>query len=303
MQIVLITGKSAQHRYLANRLSRDLPLAAIIVDHGKPTTWANRLKRIWKRYTLRQIAGRACLTLLRHAWGDGARKEARLHSVFGAESAEFCRPDLLQHVRGINTPEGIRTIGALNPDLLLIFGTGIVGNRVLSLARRIALNVHTGLSPCYRGADCAFWPVHNEEPHMLGATVHECTQNVDGGKIFATGHPQLHSDDCLFSVFARCVVTGADLYVRVVKRMMEGEMEGWLQDLSTGREYKAADRGLRAELRARRLIRKGLMRCYVEAARSSAMVGRSSEYLVGRVPAQMAYGAGTERGRDELARQ
>ena len=86
---------------------------------------------------------------------------------------------------GINTPDSVRLVEQLDPDILLVFGTGIVGKAVLSKAKRIALNMHTGISPYYRGCDCAFWPLYNREWDMVGATVHECTQDVDGGRIFA----------------------------------------------------------------------------------------------------------------------
>ena len=149
--------------------------------------------------------------------------------------------------------------------LTLIRQNGIVGGKVLSLARRIALNMHTGISPYYRGSDCTFWPLHNRELHMLGATVHECTKEVDGGRIFGTIRPQLNPDDGVFSVFARCVMAGADLYVRKVRELVEHGLDGASQDLSIGTEYKAYMRGLRAEWKVRRNIRAGLIRRFVEA--------------------------------------
>jgi len=267
MRIVLITGDNAEHRYLANHLTRQVPLAAIVVDRGRPTRSSERLRRIWKRYTLVQLVGRGCMLLLRRIWGVRRRRAERLRSVFGAEHQEFHHQELVRTVNGINTPEAMSLVKECRPDVLLVFGTGIVSDKVLALARQIALNVHTGISPHYRGAECTFWPLHNEEPGMLGATVHECTRKVDGGKIFATGHARLEADDCQFSAFARCVLVAADLYVLVVKQIMAGEAVGTPQDLSVGTEYKAADHGLRAELRVRHLIRSGLIRRYVEVRR------------------------------------
>ena len=267
MRVALITDQGLAHRYMANRLLlAGIPLVAIIVDHGRLTSPTARLKQIWRRYSLGQICGRIVLKMLRRAWRDNENQNEQLTRVFGPENChEFNQPALVQNVFGINTVEGVCAVRALNPDVILVFGTGIVANKILGLARTIALNAHTGLSPYYRGAECAFWPLHNGEPHMLGATVHECTQKIDGGDIFATSRPELEAADCIHTVYGRCVVTAADLYIRVVKDLLQGHLEGLPQELSIGQEYKAYMHGLRAELRARRLIKAGLIRRYVQS--------------------------------------
>lgn len=43
-------------------------------------------------------------------------------------------------------------VPSLAPDIMLIYGTVLVGSKILSLARAGALNMHTGISPYYRGA-------------------------------------------------------------------------------------------------------------------------------------------------------
>jgi methionyl-tRNA formyltransferase len=179
-------------------------------------------------------------------------------------------PGLVSRVHGINSPEGQRFVSFLRPDVILVFGTGVVKENVLSLARHVALNLHTGISPYYRGADCAFWPLHNNELHMLGATVHECTMQLDGGKIFGTARASLQADDDLYSIFARCLSDGSDLYVRAVKDLIAGRLEGIPQDLSVGREYKAVMRNVKADLKVRRQLRAGLVRRYVLAMCSSS---------------------------------
>lgn len=271
--IVLITGDDLDHRYVANVLSSSLGLTGIVVDHGKKMGMIQRSQRVWRRYTIGQLFSRVCLVVLRAVWRDASRRTARFTDVFGAENcSEFTHPELLRHVQGINGPEGVSAVRSLRPDILLIYGTGIVGQKVLSLARRIALNMHTGISPYYRGCDCAFWPVHNEELHLLGATVHECTSDIDGGRIFGTAGVPLHADDCLFAIFARCVKAGTALYTRIVKEFMVSDLAGETQDLSLGREYRAFEKGVRAEWKARQNVKAGLVRRYVERSRSTDKV-------------------------------
>jgi len=263
--IVLITGDDLEHRYVANVLSSSLRLTGIVIDHGKKSGVIHAGRRLWHRYTVSQLISRACLVAARTIWRDQSLRTARVMDVLGADNcAEFMHPELLWSVQGINGPGGMHAIRSLQPDILLIYGTGIVAQKVLSVVRRIALNMHTGISPYYRGCDCAFWPVHNEELHLLGATVHECTNNIDGGRIFGIARATLHADDCLFAIFARCVQAGADLYVRTVQELLVSNLEGATQDLSLGQEYKAFMRNVSAEWKTRRKVKQGLVRRYVE---------------------------------------
>lgn len=109
---------------------------------------------------------------------------------------------------------------------------------------------------------------------MLGATVHECTNRVDGGKIFGIAEASVQSEDCLFSIFARCVQAGSKLYARIVQEMIVSNPAGMMQDLSVGREYRAHMRGVRAEWRTRRKVKAGLVRGYVEGLRETASSGQ-----------------------------
>jgi methionyl-tRNA formyltransferase len=265
IRVIVITGDSLEHHYVANKLAANVPLAGIVVDHGKPVRAIDKVRRYFRRYTATQLLSRVWLSLLRKAWGSRANRQQAMLSIFGRENClEFLRPELLHHVRGINSPEGVRAVASLEPDVILVFGTGIVGGKVLSLARTLALNMHTGISPYYRGCDCAFWPLYNQELHMLGATVHECVKDVDGGRIFATTGIQLHGADDQFAVFARCVEAGADLYVQKAQELLEHGLKGAPQDLSIGKEYMAVMRDARAERKVRSSIREGMIRRYVE---------------------------------------
>lgn len=266
MKIILVTAKDLEHMYVANKLAAQLSLDGIIVDHGRQTSIAATALRLCRKYKPAQLASRLHVDLMRRLWRDVTISRHSVMEVFGPENClQFSRPSLLHHIRGINSSDGIQAVSALKPDVLLIYGTVLVGQRILSLTRNIALNMHTGLAPYYRGADCAFWPIYNQELHMIGATVHECTRVIDGGKIFGTAKAHLYLDDDIFSIFARSVVAGADLYVRIVPELIAGRLNGIEQDLSLGREYRALMRDVRAERAVRKLIQEGVVRRYIES--------------------------------------
>ncbi len=271
-RVVLLTGDEVQHRFVARALAEGPGLAAIVVNVGVRRSRMARVKRAATRFGVRRLAARVALRWLLVVTGERRRRNRALLTVLG--DPPFPEPVPRFTVAGVNTSEAQSILEELQPDVLCVYGTSLVSDKTLSIARHLALNLHTGISPRYRGADCSFWPLHRQEPEWLGATVHECTAKVDGGAIYAVARPHLAANDGVGEVFARCVAEGARLYAKVVGDVMAGTAVGNAQDLSAGTEYRAAMHDWRAELTVRSALRGGLIRDYVAAGQPEARDAR-----------------------------
>lgn len=263
-RIVLLTGDGPAEHYVANRLCKVLPIDAIIVD---ATVRRPSLRRAFRGSKIGGFS-RLGLFAFRSVVRDARANQLAMEKLLGTQrTAGFTEARLVTRVHGVNSEEAVRAVASARPDALLVFGTAIVGRDVLGLARDLAFNLHTGMSPRYRGTDCTFWPVVNGEPEWIGATVHECTAEVDGGAIFGVAAAQWGPDDGLHELFARALIRGTDLYIDVVQRYLgDGVLEGRPQDLGSGTEYRGYMRTLVPELSARWALRRGLLR---QAARRS----------------------------------
>jgi len=187
----------------------------------------------------------------------------------GQKAQAFYASDRIEYVKGINSAESLEVLQQRRPDAILIYGTSVVRNAVLDCATDICVNLHTGISPQYRGTACSFWPVVNDDLDMLGATIHECTSGVDSGPIFEIVHSRYEPGDDLHTIFGRAVMVGAEAYVRVVQRYLAGTLTGVPQDLNLGREYRGADLTIGPELVARRRLAR--LRAIAETSRSSSV--------------------------------
>lgn len=252
MTLVLITADGPEHRYVANRILAAHPVAAIFLcDPAPRRSWRTVLRR-----SPRQFADKALRQLYLRAVGDAAARRASLRRVLGPDSDAFARPDLLARVGQARGPRLVQELAAIRPRIVAVYGTSVIPLPVLRMAGEIALNMHTGLSPWYRGTACSFWPIVEGEADKVGATVHECTPELDGGRIFFREPARIFRGDDLHAIFARAVRTGARGYVEVIGRALEGRLEGEPQDLRIGREYRGAMRGIAAEIAARRALRR-----------------------------------------------
>jgi len=72
----------------------------------------------------------------------------------------------------------------LKSDIYIIFGSSYIKSDLANfLIKHQALNIHMGVSPYYRGADCNFWALYDNNPHLVGATIHMLSKGLDSGPI------------------------------------------------------------------------------------------------------------------------
>lgn len=246
-RLVIVTSDGPEHRYVVNRIAtRHVIYAVIICDRAPRRPWYKVLRHSPKRF-LDKALWRLFLKII----GDVKMRQLALKQVLGSEINAFTVGNI-HNVGRPNAGKLAQKIKELSPDILAIYGTSIIPDSVLKLSNNITLNMHTGISPYYRGTACSFWPIHNREPNLVGATIHECTSDIDGGKIFASKKAKLYRDDrSLHHVFARSVLAGVEIYNDVLDEAISGTLSGETQCISDGREYRGSERGLRSELTAR----------------------------------------------------
>ena len=248
--LVIVTGDGPEHRFVAQRIAAAFPVRAILLCDPAP-------RRAWHRVLRRdplRFVDKALWYLYLKLVRDQQKRAAALSELLGPERLEFPDAVLLEWVGQPRSGRLTEVLAALAPDVIAVYGTSVVPDAAVAEARRIAFNLHTGISPRYRGTACAFWPIHNGEPEWVGATVHECTAAIDGGRIFATCFARPQRGDSLHHIFARAVLAGTDIYVDVIGKALAGCIQGKSQDLSAGYEYSGSERGLISELRARRRL-------------------------------------------------
>ena len=109
---------------------------------------------------------------------------------------------------GCNDPAVIEAMRRVRPDVVLVFGTGLLKRPLIDAFPGRILNIHLGLSPYYRGAGTNFWPLVNGEPEYCGATIHFLDVGVDTGPIIAHVRPAIRRGDGPHDIGNRTIVGG-----------------------------------------------------------------------------------------------
>ena len=219
---------------------------------GTAWSWRKVVKTLRPDYFLRKTW--RWLRDRRRYVGHG---EARF--FFGKRAPQLDRADLARMVPHINHPDVVALANELQPDLIAVFGTSLIRGDLLKAGRLGIVNLHGGLSPEYRGADCTFWALYNGEPEKVGCTLHWIDAGIDTGGLIAHVSPKTLPDDGELTLFWRSVQTSADVYGELMRRLAAGERFGQTQP-HKGRLYQVKQRGVRHEREIDRRLREGLLR-------------------------------------------
>jgi len=243
---VILCGGAPRHVYVANRLCRSHDVQAIVQEVGRRITPAKLASMAKPNAAVRKI-GRWLRDRRRYT---GNREAA---FFFGEAEVKVDRSDLLHRADHINDRQVFDTVQRLAPDVVAVFGTSLIRPPLLGQGRLGMLNLHGGLSPDYRGADCTFWALYNGQPDQVGCTLHFINAGIDTGELIAHVRPEVHDGDDELTLFWRAVRDSAEIYAEAIERLAGGETLGQRQECK-GCLYQVKDRTWAAEREfARRL--------------------------------------------------
>jgi hypothetical protein len=252
LKLLVLCGRSPRHLYVTNALCGAGDVQAIVQETGADFSSKKLLKTLRPDNVVRK-AWRWLRDRRRYNGGGEAK------FFFGDAAPHLDRQELVREVPHINHPDVVALARELQPDLIAVFGTSLIRGELLTMGRLGIANLHGGLSPEYRGADCTFWALYNGEPEKVGCTLHWIDAGIDTGGLIAHVSPEVRPDDDELRLFWRAVQTSADAYVELVRRLAAGERFGQSQP-HKGRLYQVKQRGLRHERMVSDKLQAGLLR-------------------------------------------
>lgn len=252
LRVLVLCGRSPRHLYVANALCQAAEVQAIVQESGSEFSWKKLARTLrpdnFFRKTWRWLRDRRRYT------GNGEAK-----FFFGERPPRLDRPDLVREVPHINHPQVLQLACEMQPDLIAVFGTSLLRGDLLKQGRIGIANLHGGLSPEYRGADCTFWALYNGEPQKVGCTLHWIDAGIDTGGLIAHISPEVRPDDDELKLFWRAVQSSAQAYAELLRRLAAGERFGQTQP-HKGRLYQVKQRGLAQEQVVSRRLQEGLLK-------------------------------------------
>ena len=189
-KILWIGGSQPRHLYYVNEMAKDFNVVAgVEVMRGNLVPNSPEVSDIDKLNWIKHFEERA---VAEHKY-FGKQKEPKI---------SLLRVDK----ETLNSESTAKFIRDVDPKIVLIFGSGMLREPLMSALPHDTINLHLGLSPRYRGAATLFWPFYFLEPNWVGTTFHYIVSTPDGGDIIHQVTPEMKKDDGVHDLSCRAVL-------------------------------------------------------------------------------------------------
>ncbi len=207
---ILLTGNHPRHLYFVKSLSKTYKGITWILEKRE-----SFIPKIDKNYNF-EIQKLQKLHF--------SKREEAENTFFGDEDIAFNSPNINQIIE--ITKEDIFN-GKLKKILisqknknLITYGCSKLPINIVKLISGYKWNVHGGLSPWYRGVITHFWPSYMLEPEYTGVTLHELTEDIDGGDIIHQAVAEINIKDGIHENACRLVKNFSDKLPKLLKKKL-----------------------------------------------------------------------------------
>ena len=123
----------------------------------------------------------------------------------------------------LKDPEFIKELRALNADLQVVVAFRMLPEIVWNMPPKGTINLHASLLPQYRGAAPINWAIINGEK-QTGVTTFKLQQEIDTGNILLQEKIEISPDETAGTLHDKMMETGAELLVKTVNELTEGNL-------------------------------------------------------------------------------
>ena len=125
--------------------------------------------------------------------------------------------------------EFVEQMKSLKPDLFVVVAFRILPKEVFEIPKFGSFNLHGSYLPQYRGAAPIQWALINGD-RETGLTTFKLAEKVDTGNIYLQEKVNINLDDNFESLHDRMSLIGADLVLKTVRMIQNGNVELKAQD-------------------------------------------------------------------------
>ena len=169
MKITLFTSNKNRHNYLINLLSEVSDELYVIQECGTifPGIVPDHYQTSSNMKKYFENVNNAQSQLFGNSYVNNKKKNIKILPMLSGDLNQ-CSMNLLSDF--------------LKSDVYVVFGSSYIkGELVDFLVKQKAINIHAGVSPYYRGTDCNFWALFDDNPHLAGTTIHLLSKGLDSG--------------------------------------------------------------------------------------------------------------------------
>lgn len=266
MRVGILTNVETRHRFFVNMLRRKLPVVAVGYEQAV--------------YSPAKSDGFDLTAEEKRIFTEHFEERSRQEEAFFGHDAEPVADSADCRVRelpqgNLSHPDTVAFLESAGVDTLAVFGANLLKPPLLGRWPERTVNMHLGLSPWYRGTATNFYPLLNEEPEYVGATIHLIDAGIDRGPILRHARPDIVAGDRPHTIGCKAISAGTDALIDAVLRYDAGEIKPKPQwHVENARLYLRKDFHPRQIVELYRKLDDGMIERYVENAHDLELPAR-----------------------------
>jgi folate-dependent phosphoribosylglycinamide formyltransferase PurN len=221
-EVVLLAVEGSSTRVVYHALRARFPGVCVVLEPPVPRSQLvrRRARRLGPWVTLGQLLFMAgALPLLRRR---AESRVARIRAQWGLDEREI--DGRVLRVPSVNSPEARELLRRLDPRVVVVNGTRIIGRETLRCVPAPFVNIHAGITPAYRGVHGGYWALAEGRPDLAGTTVHLVDEGIDTGTVLAQATFPVTADDSFVTYPYLHLAAGLPVLVDVVEQALRGEL-------------------------------------------------------------------------------
>ena len=160
MRLVILTTETLHHCYFVREVTASNPVDLVVIERDHAIA-------PFETY---------------HAFEDQCDAHERA-TWFGDGRASIEEFAETLEVKSANDPDAIDRLRQIQPEVIVVFGTGKLSRAVIEICPHGIVNLHGGDPEHYRGLDSRLWAIYHGEYRHLQVTLHRVNEHLDDGEI------------------------------------------------------------------------------------------------------------------------
>ena len=107
-------------------------------------------------------------------------------------------------------------IKKINPAIVIVYGACFLKKNIIKILPKNTFNIHSGITPRFKGDASNFWAFYLLEPNNAGATLHFLTDKIDSGPIVTQVRPKLDYGDNMHDVTNKSLIMISKKVIKLI---------------------------------------------------------------------------------------
>jgi methionyl-tRNA formyltransferase len=208
-KIVLWVADANNQKALACKIAKEMNVVGIVIDTKKSAASSNSVISL-----LKKVINKVRFRKIDEGWNN-------MQNYYKKHFNNWPDTKFL-HVPSINSKQTLEFTKGLNPDLVVVSGTSLIKEPLVSLPfSKGIINLHTGLSPYVKGGpNCTNWCIANNEWSLIGNTIMWLSAGIDSGNIITSEKTDITQSKTLSDIHINVMEHAHDLYLRAIRYLV-----------------------------------------------------------------------------------